>query len=76
MKTTIFVSISLIIAGAAILGFEQFSYHTKEKVLEIGNVTASAEVTKTVRMPPLLGAALIGSGVVLLLFEGLRRKLR
>lgn len=76
MKTTIFVSISLIIAGAAILGFEQFTYHTREKVLEIGNVTASAEVAKTVRMPPILGAAILGSGVVILIFEGLRRRLR
>ena len=65
----------MILAGAAMLGFEQFSYNTREKVLEIGGVTATAEVTKTVRLPPILGAALMGSGVLVLIVTGLRRNL-
>jgi len=55
--------------GAAMLAYQQFSYKTRETVLEIGPLKATAEGTKTVPLPPILGWAFIGGGAVVLAFS-------
>ena len=69
MKNTFILGIALIVLGAAILAYQQFSYRTRETVLEIGPIKATAEKTHTVPMPPILGWALIGGGAVVLVFS-------
>jgi hypothetical protein len=69
MKNTLILGIALILVGAAILAYRQFSYQTKETVLEIGPLKATAERTKTVPLPPILGWALIGGGAVVLVYS-------
>ena len=73
MKSTLLAGIALIIAGAAVLGYDQYTYTTREKVLKIGPVEATAEKEHTVSLPPLLGWVLVGGGVCVLLL-GLSRK--
>jgi hypothetical protein len=68
MKNTLILGIVLIVFGAAILAYRQFSYQSRETVLEIGPIKATAETTKTVPLPPILGWALIGGGAVVLVF--------
>ena len=68
MKSTLILGIALILIGAAILAYGQFSYRSRETVLKIGPINATAETTKTVPMPP-LGWALIGGGAVVLVFS-------
>ena len=69
MKGTLILGIALILMGAAILGYRQFSYQTRETVLEIGPIKATAEKTHTVPVPPVLGWALIAGGACVLVFS-------
>ena len=73
MKSFLFAGIALIIAGAAVLGYDHYSYTTKEKVLQIGPVTATADKEHTVSFPPLLGWLLIAGGACVLVL-GLKKK--
>ena len=70
MKSTQIVGIVLIFLGAAILAYGHFSYRTRETVLEVGPIKATAEKTHHVPVPPILGWALIGAGAVTLIFSG------
>ncbi len=69
MKNTLILGIVLILIGAGILGYRQFSYQSRETVLEIGPIKATAETTKTVPLPPILGWVLLAGGVVVLVFS-------
>ncbi|MEI6714585.1 MAG: hypothetical protein WCO60_12585 [Verrucomicrobiota bacterium] len=68
MKTPIVLGAALLIAGALILGYGHFNYQTREKILEVGPIKATAERTETVSVPPGLAWALIvtGAGVLLI----------
>lgn len=74
MKPTLIIGIALIVLGGAVLGYEQYSYTTKEQVFQIGTITATAERTHTVLLPPLLGWLLVGGGVLLLAIAVLNKK--
>ena len=69
MKNALILGIALIIIGAAILAYGHFSYQSRETVLEIGPIKATADKTHTVPMPPILGWALIGGGACVLVFS-------
>ena len=73
MKHALIIGIALIAIGAAALGYDHYSYTTKEQVLQIGPLTATAEKSHTVALPPVLGWALVGGGICLLAF-GLTKK--
>ncbi len=73
MKHALIIGIALIAIGAAVLGYDHYSYTTKEQVLQIGPLIATAEKTHTVALPPVLGWALVGGGICLLAF-GLAKK--
>ena len=68
MKPIIIVGIALIVLGAALLGYNHYSYTTKEQVLQIGPITATAEKEHTISFPPILGWLLLGGGVCVLVF--------
>ncbi len=68
MKNSLIAGIVLILLGAVVLGYRGFSYKSREKIIDIGPIQASAETTKTVPVPPILGWALIGSGAAVLVF--------
>ncbi|MCK9387998.1 MAG: hypothetical protein M0Q22_06340 [Sulfuritalea sp.] len=74
MKPTLIIGIALIVLGGAVLGYEQYSYTTKEQVFQIGTITATAEKTHTVLLPPLLGWLLVGGGVLVLAIAALNKK--
>jgi len=69
MKNTVILGIVLIVIGASVLAYREFSYRTRETVLEVGPIKATAETTKTVPLPPILGWALIGGGACVLVFS-------
>ena len=66
MKPALLIGLVLLLLGAAVLAYRQFSYKTEETVLNIGPLKATAERTKTVPIPPIIGWALIGSGALVL----------
>ena len=70
MKGTLLLGIALILGGAGILAYGHFSYRTRETVLEVGPIKATAEKTNTVPIPPIFGWALLGGGACVLVFSG------
>jgi hypothetical protein len=74
MKMTLLTGIALIVLGAAMLGYDHYSYTTKENVLQIGPITATADTTHTVSLPPLLGWLLIIGGAGALLVGAISKK--
>ena len=74
MKTILILGVALIVIGAAVLGYDHYSYTTKENILQIGPITATAERTHTVSLPPIFGWLLIGGGACALAFAALSKK--
>jgi hypothetical protein len=73
MKGALVIGIVLIALGAAVLGYEHYSYTTREQVLQIGPLTATAEKTHTVSLPPALGWLLVGGGICLVVYGVIKR---
>ena len=63
----------LIVAGVLALAYQQISYTTREKVLDIGPIEATAERHKTLPLPPVLGGVAVVAGIAML-FVGPRKR--
>jgi hypothetical protein len=74
MKTIVILGVALIVIGATVLGYDHYSYTTTENILQIGPITATAERTHTVSLPPIIGWLLIGGGACVLAFAALSKK--
>lgn len=74
MKTYFLVGIAMLLLGSAVLGYDHYSYTTTESVLQIGPLSATAERTHTVMLPPILGWLLVGGGALVLAFAALSKK--
>ena len=66
------VAIILIAIGVVSLAYQGITYTTREKLLEVGPIKATAEKEKTIPLPPILGGLALAGGVVLLVV-GARR---
>ena len=66
------IAIILIAIGVVSLAYQGISYTTREKVLEVGPIKATAEKERTIPLPPILGGLALAGGVVLLVV-GARR---
>ena len=67
------IGIVLIIVGLISLAVGGISYTTKEKVVDLGPIQATAERHKTIPLPPLLGGLALAGGVVLLIAGSKKR---
>ena len=68
------LGVLLIVLGALGLWFKSIPYTSKEKVLEIGPVSASTEVKREIVVPPLVSGIVLGVGVLMLLAGGGKRR--
>lgn len=66
------IAILLIAIGVISLAYEGITYTTRERILEVGPLKATAEKEKTIPLPPILGGLALAGGVVLLVV-GARR---
>lgn len=73
MKPVAIFGVVLIVLGVAALVYQGINYTTRETVIDIGPVHATADRQKTLPLPPVLGIAAVAGGVVLLLV-GLRKR--
>ena len=73
MKPISIAGIILIVLGVAALAYQGVTYTTRETVIDLGPVQATAERQKTVPLPPVLGIAAVAGGVVLLVV-GMRKR--
>ena len=65
--------IVLIVIGVVALAYGGFTYTTREKVLDIGPLEATAERRHTIPLPPVLGAIALVGGIALMI-AGAKRK--
>jgi len=66
--------IVLIVIGLISLALGGISYTTREKVVDIGPIEATAERHKTIPLPPLLGGLALAGGVALLIASSRKPK--
>lgn len=59
------LAIVLIVVGAISLAYGGITYTTREKVLDVGPIEATAERHKTVPLPPVLGGIALAAGIAL-----------
>ena len=69
MKPYTLIGIVLIAIGIVAFAYQGITYTTREKVVEIGPVEVTAEKTKTLPLPPILGAVALVGDIVLLIVD-------
>jgi hypothetical protein len=62
----IIIGIVLIAVGAVSLAYRGISYSSRETVLDLGPIKATANTQKTIPVPPILGGLALPGGVTLL----------
>jgi hypothetical protein len=64
--------IVLIVLGTLALAYQGFTYTTRETVIDIGPIKATADRERTFPLPPVIGIVAIAGGVALM-FGGSRK---
>jgi hypothetical protein len=67
MKPLSLIGIVLLVAGLAALIYQGVTYTSRETVIDIGPITATADREKTVPIPPVVGVVAVIGGVALLI---------
>ena len=73
MNPLAIVGVLLIVLGVAALVYQSVTYRSRETVIDIGPVHATADRQRTLPLPPLVGIAVVAGGVALLV-AGLRKR--
>jgi len=73
MKPVAVFGVLLVVLGLVALIYQGITYTTRETVIDIGPLHATAEREKTVPLPPVLGIVAVAGGVALLLAGGRKR---
>lgn len=66
MKTNALIGIVLIVIGIISFAYQGINYTTREKVVDLGPIQVTADKTKTLPLPPLVGGIALVGGIVLL----------
>jgi hypothetical protein len=66
MKTNTLFAIILIAIGIVAFAYQGITYTTREKVVDLGPIQVTADKTKTLPLPPIVGAIALVGGIVLL----------
>ena len=66
MKPNIIIAILLIALGIVAFAYQGITYTSREKVVDLGPLQLTAEKTRTIPLPPIVGAIALVGGIVLL----------
>ena len=66
------VGIALIVLGIVGFTYQGITYTTREKIIDLGPIKATADKERTIPLPPILGGLALAGGVVLLVVGGRR----
>jgi hypothetical protein len=66
MKPIAILGVLLIVLGLAALVYQGVTYTSRETVIDIGPITATADRQKTMPIPPVIGILAVAGGVALL----------
>ena len=67
MKTYTIAAIILIAIGIVAFAYQGISYTTRENVVDIGPIQMTTEKTRTLPLPPIVGAIALVGGIALLM---------
>ena len=73
MKMIAVIGIVLIVLGLGALAYEGITYTSRETVLDVGPIHATADRERTFPLPPVLGIVAVAGGLVLVV-AGLRKR--
>jgi uncharacterized membrane protein len=59
------VGIALIFLGIVAFAYQGITYTSREKIIDIGPIQATADTKKTIPLSPLVGGAALVGGIVL-----------
>jgi len=66
MKTYTVLAVILIALGIVAFAYQGISYTTRENVVDLGPIQMTAEKTRTLPLPPIVGGICLVGGIVLL----------
>ncbi len=66
MKIYTLTAIILIVIGIFAFAYQGFTFTTREKVVDLGPIHMTAEKTRTIPLPPIVGGIALAGGIVLL----------
>jgi hypothetical protein len=66
MKMHTLLGLILIVIGIFAFAYQGITFTTREKVVDIGPIHMSAEKTRTLPLPPIVGGISLVGGIVLL----------
>jgi uncharacterized membrane protein YidH (DUF202 family) len=66
MKTNQLLGIILIVIAVLAFAYQGISYTTREKVIDLGPLQMTADRTRTLPLPPIVGGVALVGGIVLL----------
>ncbi len=72
MKTNTLLAIILIAVGIVAFAYQGITYTTREKAVDLGPVHVTTEKTRTLPLPPIVGAIALVGGIVLLVMGNKR----
>jgi uncharacterized membrane protein HdeD (DUF308 family) len=64
------LGIALIVLGIVALAYQGITYTSREKIIDIGPIHATAETQKTIPLSPFVGVLALAAGVVLIVAGG------
>lgn len=68
MKTSMIFALLLIALGVVAFVYQGINYTSKEKIVDIGSLEVTAQTTKTLPLPPIVGALALVGGIGLLVW--------
>ena len=70
MKPMAILGLLLLVFGVAALAYQGFTYTSRETVIDVGPIHATADRQRTFPLPPIVGIAAVASGLVLIIVGG------
>jgi uncharacterized membrane protein len=73
MKPIMLIGIVLIVLGVVAFAYQGITYTSREKLIDIGPIHATADTKKTIPLSPILGGVALVGGIVLVI-SGIKAK--
>jgi hypothetical protein len=67
MKPIMFIGVVLIVLGVVAFIYQGITYTSREQIIDIGPIHASADTRKTIPLSPLFGGLALAGGIVMVI---------